>query len=376
MQKFFGQPRLITNILPHRKVSWLELFYDLIFAVVLARLTDPLVEDFTPARFAYATIVFAWFFWSWHDTSGYFDNHGNATLINLFLISAQVVITGVAALYIPVVVGGDFRPLFPWMVVMSALLSLIWRLIAAIDVHHAPASRIWSRAYAGVAVLLIVGWFAPATWLPWIALLAAVLNFGVILVGRGALYREYRALGQPFVLKDSLLERYGLMTMIALGEIIAGLFTYAGDEPSPTRLAGFGASIILVALVGGVYYLMLGAVTIEMQSSLQVMAIRWLFLVVVYLLMVMAVMVDLALAHPVTVWRVALVCVLVATFLVMWIIRYVTGNSENPRLLVPAMVGLMVLVGVAFVGSALVTVIAMDVAIAAAMVPAVARVQA
>jgi hypothetical protein len=164
--------------------------------------------------------------------------------------------------------------------------------------------------------------------------------------------------------------------MIALGEIIAGLFTYAGDEPSPTRLAGFGASIILVALVGGVYYLMLGAVTIEMQSSLQVMAIRWLFLVVVYLLMVMAVMVDLALAHPVTVWRVALVCVLVATFLVMWIIRYVTGNSENPRLLVPAMVGLLVLVGVAFVGSALVTVIAMDVAIAAAMVPAVARVQA
>lgn len=376
MQKFFGQPRLITNILPHRKVSWLELFYDLIFAVVLARLTDPLVEDFTPARFAYATIVFAWFFWSWHDTSGYFDNHGNATLINLFLISAQVVITGVAALYIPVAVGGDFRPLFPWMVVMSALLSLIWRLIAAIDVHHAPASRIWSRAYAGVAVLLIVGWFAPATWLPWIALLAAVLNFGVILVGRGALCREYRALGQPFVLKDSLLERYGLMTMIALGEIIAGLFTYAGDEPSPTRLAGFGASIILVALVGGVYYLMLGAVTIEMQSSLQVMAIRWLFLVVVYLLMVMAVMVDLALAHPVTVWRVALVCVLVATFLVMWIIRYVTGNSENPRLLVPAMVGLLVLVGVAFVGSALVTVIAMDVAIAAAMVPAVARVQA
>lgn len=376
MQKFFGQPRLITNILPHRKVSWLELFYDLIFAVVLARITDPLVEDFTPARFAYATIVFAWFFWSWHDTSGYFDNHGNATLINLFLISMQVVVTGVAALYIPVAVGGDFQPLFPWMVVMSALLSLIWRLIAAIDVHHAPASRIWSRAYAGVAVLLFAGCFAPATWQPWIALLGTVLNFGVILVGRGALYREYRALGQPFVLKDSLLERYGLMTMIALGEIIAGLFTYAGDEPSPIRMAGFGASIVLVALVGGVYYLMLGAIRVEMQSSVQVMAIRWLFLIVVYLLMVMAVMIDLALAHPVTGWRVALVCVLVATFLVMWIIRYVTGNSENPRLLVPAMVGLLVLVGVAFVGSTLITVVAMDVAIAAAMVPAVARVQA
>jgi low temperature requirement protein LtrA len=47
MQHLFGKPRAITDAITGRKISWLELFYDLIFSVVLARLIDSLVANFT-----------------------------------------------------------------------------------------------------------------------------------------------------------------------------------------------------------------------------------------------------------------------------------------------------------------------------------------
>ena len=41
---FFGKPRTIENVIKNRKISWLELFYDFIFAVVFSRLTESLLE--------------------------------------------------------------------------------------------------------------------------------------------------------------------------------------------------------------------------------------------------------------------------------------------------------------------------------------------
>ena len=44
---FLGKPRTIENVIKNRKISWLELFYDFIFAVVFSRLTESLLEHQT-----------------------------------------------------------------------------------------------------------------------------------------------------------------------------------------------------------------------------------------------------------------------------------------------------------------------------------------
>ena len=40
------------------------------------------------------------------------------------------------------------------------------------------------------------------------------------------LEREYERTNMVHIIKDSLIERYGLMTMIALGEIISSLYDF------------------------------------------------------------------------------------------------------------------------------------------------------
>lgn len=93
MFTILGKPRTINHQIANRKVSWLELFYDLIFAVVIARLTDGLLEQLTVARLNYSALLFGWFIWGWNEMSGYFDNHGNDSIIKVLVINTEMILT-------------------------------------------------------------------------------------------------------------------------------------------------------------------------------------------------------------------------------------------------------------------------------------------
>ena len=60
---FLGKPRTIKNVIKNRKTSWLELFYDLIFAVVFSQLTESLLEHQTLTGFINAILTFFWLIW-------------------------------------------------------------------------------------------------------------------------------------------------------------------------------------------------------------------------------------------------------------------------------------------------------------------------
>jgi len=49
-----------------RKVTWLVLFFDLVFVVVLSRLAHDLATNFTPAGVVDSVLVFAAVVWSWN----------------------------------------------------------------------------------------------------------------------------------------------------------------------------------------------------------------------------------------------------------------------------------------------------------------------
>lgn len=368
MQHLFGKPRAITDAIAGRKISWLELFYDLIFSVVLARLTDSLVANFTWSGVGNAALVFAWFFWSWHETSGYFDNHGNDSIVNVLLINVQMILAGVTALYIPEAVSGNFARIRWGFALMEVTLIVIWRLIASFDAAHAPASMTWARVYAVVLVsLLLCFWFAPA-WIIQALLVSAIINFGVVFFARGALYREYTQAGMDFVLKDSLIERYGLMTMIALGEIIASLFQSIRLPLTLAVLTSFIASIILVALITGVYYQVMGEIHVEMKSSVQVMAVRWLYLLDIYGVMMIGVTLHIALLRDHLLWRAALVAVLFATLWLMWLIQRVTQGRQPMDHAAWVMMLELPLMFLATLFSAIAMVIGLDVILAAVLV--------
>lgn len=106
---FLGKPRTIENVIKNRKISWLELFYDLIFAVVFSRLTESLLEHQTLTGFINAILTFFWLIWGQGGFSGYFDNHGNDSIINILIINIDMILIGLASIFIPEAVNGNFH---------------------------------------------------------------------------------------------------------------------------------------------------------------------------------------------------------------------------------------------------------------------------
>lgn len=114
---FLGKPRTIENVIKNRKISWLELFYDLIFAVVFSRLTESLLEHQTLTGFINAILTFFWLIWGWGELSGYFDNHGNDSIINILIINIDMI--------------------------LELFMGAVWIGLGIFDKTHGPAARVW-----------------------------------------------------------------------------------------------------------------------------------------------------------------------------------------------------------------------------------------
>ena len=114
---FLGKPRTIENVIKNRKISWLELFYDLIFAVVFSRLTESLLEHQTLTGFINAILTFFWLIWGWGELSGYFDNHGNDSIINILIINIDMI--------------------------LELFMGAVWIGLGIFDKTHGPAARGW-----------------------------------------------------------------------------------------------------------------------------------------------------------------------------------------------------------------------------------------
>lgn len=326
MFHIFGKPRNITEVIRNRKISWLELFYDLIFAVVIGRITDGVVEHFSIQSLINSFIIFGWFFWSWHETSGYFDNHGNDSVLNIGIINIQMILTGIAAIYIPEAIEGHFRYLIIALLPIELMLIFVWYAISYFDAAHGPASKIWSRTYMGAFIFLLTSALVrePVQYI--LIIVALIINYSAVFFANSALKHEYTTIKMPYVLKDSLIERYGLMTMIALGEMISGLYAKLNNIV-PLRLFDFIMGVVLAALIGAVYYQVIGELHIQMHSSVQVMGVRWLFLLDIYLIILNAVFLQLLLAENSRLIKVVFIIVLFASLFMMWVIQRIMAQK-------------------------------------------------
>lgn len=328
-----GKPRKITQIIHNRKISWLELFYDLTFTIIIGRLTEGLVEDFSKMTIINSIVIFGWFFWSWHETSGYFDNHGNDSALNVGIINVQIIFTAVAALFIPEGLAGHYHNLIWAMLPIEMMLIFVWYTISHFDTAHGPASKIWASVYGVALLILVIGTLIPSRFQFWVMLGVLVMNFGVVFVAQNALKREYRRTGLPYVVKDSLIERYGLMTMIALGEIIASLYAVT-NHARLGELVKFILGIILTALIAAVYYQVIGELHIKLRSPVQTMAVRWLFLIEIYFVLLDGVLLQLVLTSEVLSVKVTFIMVLFVSLLLMWVIQQLTiaeDSFKSPR---------------------------------------------
>ncbi len=229
----------------HRASTPLELLFDLSFVVAVSQAADQLnaalgAGHFHTAILSYLLVFFA-IWWAWVNFTWFASAYDvDDLLYRLFtfvqIIGVLILAAGVDSAF----TAGNFTVMTIGYVVMRVAMVAQWLRAAAGD----PAARPAALRYAACISILQVGWvvrlFLPQPEALWVFYL---LGVGEMLVPS---YAERAAHGGTPWHPGHIAERYGLFTLIVLGECIAAV-TVALHSASLSH----GISAGLVAVVAG-----------------------------------------------------------------------------------------------------------------------------
>ncbi|SIR54453.1 low temperature requirement protein A [Micromonospora avicenniae] len=202
---------------PHRTATPLELFFDLCFVVAVAQAADSLHHALSEGHLDLAVgrylMVFFAIWWAWMNFTWFasaYDTDDDVYRITTFveIAGALILASGVPRAF----TEGDFATITFGYVVMRLATIVQWVRAAAGDPDHRRAAL----RYAGGVFVVQVGWLLRLT-LPdsWLAASFLVLALAEVLVPAVA-ERPGMTPWHP----RHIVERYGLFTLIVLGEVV------------------------------------------------------------------------------------------------------------------------------------------------------------
>ncbi|MEV0277785.1 low temperature requirement protein A [Streptomyces sp. NPDC050610] len=203
----------------HRAATNLELLFDLCFVVAVAqagtRLVHALAEGHTGTGvvaylFVFFGIWWAWMNFSWFASAYDCDDVPYRVLTLVQMAGVQVYAAGVPRAFD----DNDWTVAVIGYIAMRLALTSQWLRAAHSETGE---SRRTARLYATGLTICQVGWvallFAPDEWKKWLFLVLVVGELAVPVVAE----RRHRTAWHP----HHIAERYGLFTIIVLGETIS-----------------------------------------------------------------------------------------------------------------------------------------------------------
>lgn len=231
---------------PHRSASMLELFFDLVFVVAVSIASSQLHHALSEAHFvqgvtSYAMVFFAiWWAWmnfTWFATSFDTDDW-------LYRVTTIVQMGGVLvfAAGIPRAFEGDFTIPVVGYVVMRVAMVAQWLRASRAPGPQRTAARRYAFGIAGVQLLWVLFLFIPEGSLRIVAfVLFALVEIGV------PVFAEYRH--QTPWHPHHITERYGLFTLIVLGESLLASANAIVDALDEVEALGPLIAISVLTLV-------------------------------------------------------------------------------------------------------------------------------
>lgn len=224
---FWQPPRAHGDVIEGREVSFLELFYDLVYVVVISQATRHLAGDVTWAGVGRFAVVFGLIWLAWINGAVYHDLHGRAEGRTRSFVFLQMGVLALVAVFTAEATAGDGQA---FAVVYSAYLFLLGWLWYSVRRQDDPAFRPATTPYIGGVLIsaTIVGTSAllpdGARFAAWAMVVAGWLAGITILDWRSGATRD-----TSINASESMIERFDLFTIIVLGEVVVGVVNGIGD---------------------------------------------------------------------------------------------------------------------------------------------------
>jgi low temperature requirement protein LtrA len=206
-----------------RRVTFLELFFDLVFVAVIAQLAHTLAE--TPSWESVGWFVFLFYaVWSsWINGTLYHDLHGVNDLSTRVFTFAQMLAVAVMAVHAGDVPGTGADGFALGYAANSLLLVILWFRTGVHDPNHRPASVPYSIAYLGSTALFAVSVLIDPPTSYWLWAIGLTLELVGLIVAFHRWTPPESQIGDAVIATSpSLIERMGLFVIIVLGEVVVG----------------------------------------------------------------------------------------------------------------------------------------------------------
>ena len=249
---FWQPPRPHGETILDRRVSPLELLYDLVYATVIAQAATHLAAHLSASGlFEFAT-VFSLTWIAWANGSLYLELHGRQDGRTRSYIFLQIGILAILAMYAADAGGGGagFAIAYTaFLVVMTWLWYEVRREDARVHPEYLADTGRYVVSMAVSVVVILVTAFLPSevrllVWavftVAWVVLLVL---FGRLRVG----------LGRGMAPTDSLVERFATITIIVLGEVVFGVVE--GLSQSTRDFTAISTGMIALAVGFGFWWI-------------------------------------------------------------------------------------------------------------------------
>jgi low temperature requirement protein LtrA len=232
-------PRLrTTEEREDRHATWLELFFDLVFVVAVAQLASLLSHDLTWTGLGRFMFLYAPLWWSWAAINFYQDRFDTDDVGQRIIVLLQMLAVAGVAASTETALGTQSEAFASSYAAVRLLLVFSYYRVA----KHIPEARPLARRFVGVfsatASMWLISILLPEPFRYWAWGLALAAELGM------ALHRGTRRSYAVLPLSTSHLpERYGLFTIIVLGEAVAGVvagLTHRGAMSTSGPVAAFG----------------------------------------------------------------------------------------------------------------------------------------
>ena len=272
--RWWGSPENFADRKSERKVSWLELLYDLVYVAAISQLTHHVAAHPSFYAVGFSFLLFCLVFWSWVNGSQYYDLHGSDSIRTRLLTFWQMLGVAAVAITIPDAFEGHHQSFAVTFSVLQILITYLWWSVGFYDPSHRVFNKFYTINYLMAFALLIASIFAGYKTAIVLWMVVLLLNLTPSLTGARTIVRILKERGQVFTASVTLVERFGLFTIIVLAESILGTVTGITDvrEKNLTVWVAVLLAILIAFLLWSIYFDMMS----EQETKRGYSYLQWL----------------------------------------------------------------------------------------------------
>ena len=226
IREWWQVPRRASQREESRQVSFLELFYDLVYVVLIAELSHSLSAHASWQGVGNFVFLFIIVWWAWFNGTSYHDIHGKNDVRTRVFTFLQMFTVVAMAVFAHDALGESSIGFALSYATFQLILTFLWWRTGVHDPGHRVLSQPYSFTFLVTTLVFALSIFVapPIRFSLWGLAVLTSLLLPILMFTLGRLNSAARSEWNRITfVTPSLVERFGLFAIIVLGEVIVGV---------------------------------------------------------------------------------------------------------------------------------------------------------